>query len=142
MSKNILLSVEFTTRLKKGRYKWFVVPHTKVNLFRLSHKHLSMLNFSHFFFLGGGQQGFLYWEEWGRPSPISQKFTHPFQNSFTPLTKGSFPHTNKQFSRYNSIKSSFLAVVIAPLPFLFYLHTTGYGNFDFNQCSIFTECCF
>ena len=51
---------------------------------------------------------------------------------------------HQQFSCYNPIKHSFLAVVIAPVLFLFslYILCTQRSNFDFNQCSIFTECCF
>ena len=36
------------------------------------------------------------------------------------------PPTKQQFSIYNPIKTAFLAVVIAPAPFLFQFHT----NFD------------
>ena len=40
---------------------------------------------------------------------------------------------------------SFLAVVIAPVPFyfnfIFFVHI-GHANFDFNLCSIIAECCF
>ena len=53
--------------------------------------------------------------------------------------------TKQQFSCYNPTKTSVLAAVIAPVPFLSYLHTVctqSLFNFDFNQCSIFTECCF
>ena len=40
---------------------------------------------------------------------------------------------------------SYLAVLIAPVPFLLQLHTLytqGHANLYFNQCSIFTEYCF
>ena len=37
--------------------------------------------------------------------------------------QGSFPLSKQQFSRYNSIEASFFVVVIAPIPFLSYLHT-------------------
>ena len=49
------------------------------------------------------------------------------------------------FSCYNPIKTSFLAVDIAPvrfysnfIPFV----NTGHAKFDFNRCSVFTECGF
>ena len=38
------------------------------------------------------------------------------------------PPTKQQFSIYNPIKTAFLAVVIAPAPFLFQFHT----NFDID----------
>ena len=46
---------------------------------------------------------------------------------------------------YKPTKTSFLVVAIAPVHF--YLNfmlfaRAGHANFDFNQCSIFTECCF
>ena len=43
------------------------------------------------------------------------------------------------------MKTSFITVVIAPVPFYFtyilFVHT-GHTNSDFNQCSVFTECFF
>ena len=51
-----------------------------------------------------------------KKSPTPTKFLFPPPNV-------NFPHTNKQFSCYNPIKSSFPVVVIAPAPCLFYLHT-------------------
>ena len=45
------------------------------------------------------------------------------------------PPTNKLFSCYNPIKTSFLALAIAPVPFLFnfiLFVQTGHANFDFN----------
>ena len=42
------------------------------------------------------------------------------------------------------MKHSFLAIVIALLPFLSFVlfAHTRHVNFDFYQCSVFTECCF
>ena len=77
-------------------------------------------------------QGFFYWGDGGSP-PTRQKFAQPPPPRKTspsrlppPTTKSQFrpPHTKQQFSSYNPIKTLFLAVVIAPAPFLF--------NFDFN----------
>ena len=90
-------------------------------------------SFTFFFFGGGGgQQGFLYWGHGWGPTPHGQKSTHPSHTRksppvdspqiFTPCTKGSTP-TKYHFSCYNPIKTSFLAVVIAPVSFLSYLHT-------------------
>ena len=43
------------------------------------------------------------------------------------------------------MKTSFITVVIAPVPFYFtyilFVHTV-HTNSDFNQCSVFTECFF
>ena len=51
-------------------------------------------------------------------------------------TKGSSPLlNNNQFSCYNPVKASFLAVVIAHVPFLFNFILSvhiGHANFDFN----------
>ena len=54
--------------------------------------------------------------------PPPKKSPPPTKFLFPP-PKVHFPHTNKQFSCYNPIKSSFPVVVIAPAPCLFYLHT-------------------
>ena len=45
------------------------------------------------------------------------------------------PPTNKLFSCYYPIKTSFIALAIAPVPFLFnsiLFVQTGHANFDFN----------
>ena len=75
----------------------------------------------------------------GGSSPNSQKFNHPPlpQEEKSPPNRlpphqiiisppphptppqSQFPTTKQQFSSYNSIKTAFLAVVIAPAPFLF-----------------------
>ena len=66
---------------------------------------------------------------------------------YFPLSKGSFPspldNNFRVITYYNPIKTLFLAIVIAPVEFFFFilLAYTGRANFDFNQCSIFTECC-
>ena len=55
------------------------------------------------------------------------------------------PHPLNNNSHVISQKTSFLAVVIARVLFSLYLRTlciTGHANFDFNQCSIFTDCSF
>ena len=58
--------------------------------------------------------------------------------SFASTRKNTFPHQifipqNKwQFSCYNPIKISFLAVVVAPVPFLLFVHT-GHANFGFTE---------
>ena len=70
------------------------------------------LKFSHFW---GGQQGFLYWGNGRSPSPTGQKVELPTKCVFPPQ------QTKQQFSCYNPIKTSFLAVVIAPAPFSFKL---------------------
>ena len=76
------------------------------------------------------KQGFPYWGM-GESCPTSQKFAFPPHLEILPvdsplpdfypppLTKGKFPLTKSQFSCYDPIKISFLAVVIAPVPFLF-----------------------
>ena len=106
------------------------------------------LKFLTLFFLGGGGQKGLYCEGWGELLPHWSKnyssLPFPYQEKSPPVDSVS-PTNKKQFSCYNPIKTSFLAVVIAPVPFLFYLHTlvhTGHTNCDFNQCSIFTKSCF
>ena len=74
----------------------------------------------------------------GGSSPNSQKFNYPppapgrqiSPNSLPPHQivispppplppQSQFPTTKQQFPSYNSIKTAFLAVVIAPAPFLF-----------------------
>ena len=62
----------------------------------------------------------------GRVPPTSQKFTHspPHLEKFPPsrLLRTKYlspPTTKQQFSSYNSIKTAFLAAVIAVAPFLF-----------------------
>ena len=71
----------------------------------------------------------------GKISPTKFVFSH-HQKSILP---------SLLIKSYNSGKTSFLAVVIAPVPFYFnfilFWHT-GHANFDFNSCSVFTECCF
>ena len=55
------------------------------------------------------------------------------------------PGDEMKLACYNPIKTSFSAVVIAPDHFYFnfiLFVSTGNSNFDFNQCSIFTESCF
>ena len=85
-------------------------------------------------------QGCPYWGEgWGSP-PTNQKFGHsPSPRQIL------IPSHQKSIRPNKRIKTSFLAVVIAPVPFLFnfilFWHT-GHANFDFNWCSVFTECCF
>ena len=59
------------------------------------------------------------------PSP-SGKSPPP---SRLPPAKVNFIHINKQFSHYNPIKSSLLAVVIAPVPFLCHI----------IPCSLYTQ---
>ena len=83
----------------------------------------------------------------------SQEFAHsppPTPGKISP-TKFVFSHHQKSIlpslliKSYNSGKTSYLAVVIAPVPFYFnfilFWHT-GHANFDFNWSSVFTECCF
>ena len=55
-------------------------------------------------------------------------------NSLPPLGKipptPSPSHKQQQFSCYNPINTSFLAVVVAPVPFPFFFHA-GHTNFGF-----------
>ena len=62
-------------------------------------------------------------------------------------TKFLFPPTKSQFNPIKKIKASFLAVVIAPVPF--FLISYSFETqilltliFDFNWCSVLTKCCF
>ena len=70
-----------------------------------------------------GAQSFPYWGIVGT-LPTSQKFTHPPPhkipppNIYSPYQRLNSP-IKSQFSCYNPIKASFLAVAIAPVPFLF-----------------------
>ena len=90
--------------------------------------------------------------------PTRQKFAHPIshlenvppvdsplpppQPSFYPPTKSQFtPPLNNNFQNFDPIKTAFLAVVIAPVLFLFG-HLFGHVTFNFNWCSVFTESCF
>ena len=78
----------------------------------------------------------------GKVPPV---YSTPNKFLFPPHEKSIPPNYTKIFKSYNLIKTSFLAVVIAPLPFLFnfiIFWQTGHANFNFNWCSIFTECCF
>ena len=73
------------------------------------------------------RQGFPYWGEMGGvPRPVEKLLIPPstekipLPNKFPPPLYQRFSaSTKKQFSCYNPIKASFLAVVIAPIPFLF-----------------------
>ena len=48
------------------------------------------------------------------------RLPHPTKLSFPPPTpQKSIPPTKQQFSSFNPIKTTFLAVVIVPAPFLF-----------------------
>ena len=67
-------------------------------------------------------------------------FGHPYYSNGTkihldaPLPPPP-PPTNKLFSCYYPIKTSFIALAIAPVPFLFnsiLFVQTGHANFDFN----------
>ena len=79
-------------------------------------------------------QGFPYWGmTWGVSPPTSRKFAHSPPVDFP--HKKSIPPTKQQFPSYNPIKTAFLAVVIASIPFFnnFILFGyTGHVNFDFN----------
>ena len=79
-------------------------------------------------------QGFPYW---GVPT-TSRKFAHPPWRKITPTKFLSPPlplPTKQQFSSYNPIKTTFLAVAIASAPFCFnfilFWHT-GHVNFYFD----------
>ena len=56
----------------------------------------------------------------GVPPPVENLLIQPHLENFPP-TKSQFPPcpTKQQFSSYNLIKTAFLAVAIAPAPFLF-----------------------
>ena len=58
---------------------------------------------------------------WGGSTPLVKNSLIPTPNKFLfpPHEKSIPPNYTKIFKSYNPIKTSFLAVVIAPLPFLF-----------------------
>ena len=73
-------------------------------------------------YLDKGNSGFSLLGEWGGVPSTSPKFAHPP----TPLPRQIYipqpkvnPPIKQQLSSYNPIKTAFLAVVIAPAPFLF-----------------------
>ena len=68
-------------------------------------------------------QGFPYWGDDGSPpTPLAKNLLNPSlpgnPTSRLPPINFLFPPTKSQFSCYNPIKPSFLAVVIVPLPSL------------------------
>ena len=94
------------------------------------------------------KQGFPYWEDGGEsphqpkiysfPLPhlekSPQQTLHPIKFLF-PSTKSQSPLTKQQFSSYNPIKTTFLAVAIASAPFCFnfiLFGHTGHVNFYFD----------
>ena len=80
----------------------------------------------------------------GGLSPLAKKFSY-FVLVESPHQRLLSPTTEQKFSSYSPIKTSFLAMVIAPVQFfivLSYSVHTAHANFDFNWCLIFTECCF
>ena len=73
---------------------------------------------------------------------ISVSLTGLLKNEFKTVFLGTY---QKSFSFCKPIEILFLAVVITSVPFLFnfiLFVQTGHDNYDFNQCLIFTECCF
>ena len=86
-------------------------------------------------------QDFPYWRDGGVPQPTKNLLIHPLHTKFL------FPPTKSQFNPIKKIKASFLAVVIAPVPF--FLISYSFETqilltliFDFNWCSVLTKCCF
>ena len=89
-------------------------------------------------------QSFPYWGKWGESQLASDLFIPPPRKSphsrlhppnfySLPPTEGSSPSLNSNLHvtymfTYNSIKTSFLAIVIVPALFVH----TGCANFDFN----------
>ena len=70
------------------------------------------------------------------------RLSPPLPNFYSLPTKSQSPPPTK---KNNPIKTSYLAVVTALVPFCFnfiFFWLTGHANFDFNWCSILTECCF
>ena len=65
-------------------------------------------------------QGFSHWSEWGEsPPPPSKNLLIPTHlEKFPPSRLPPPPPTKQQFSSYNLIKTTFLAVAIALAPFL------------------------
>ena len=89
------------------------------------------------FYRTGGRQGFSF------PLP-AKTLPIPPTGKIHPIRP--LPPTKKQFSFYNLIKSSFfqlqsLLLYHYNINFIHFVHTV-HANFDFNQCSIFTECSF
>ena len=61
---------------------------------------------------------------WDSPSPAANNFLIPHPLPSLPfLTKFLFPSHQKLIQLNKKIKMSFLAVVVAPVPFLFPFHT-------------------
>ena len=93
---------------------------------------------------------------WGKSPASSRKFAHP-PTWKSPHNRLPLPDlylrlpminslTKQQLTCYSLIKTLFLAAIIVQLyhfylNFILFVHT-GHVNFDFNRCSVFTECCF
>ena len=83
-------------------------------------------------------------------SPLTKNLPIPLSPGKIPLEtpppcQRFIPPLNHNFHVITQWITSFLTVVIALVPFSFYLLLyvqTGNVNFDLNQCSLFTECCF
>ena len=122
----------------------FIGPWLALNFHLTLRGGLSQVEGLEFFtYLERGQQGFLSWGtmEGGSPPPLAKKFIIPSPTGKVPPPPSRLPPQNfyppskQQFSCYNPIKTSYLVVVIAPVPFLFYLYTLcihGHANFDLN----------
>ena len=82
------------------------------------------------------KQGFPYWEDGGESPHPPKIYSFPLPPKFLfPSTKSHSPLTKQQFSSYNPIKTTFLAVAIASAPFCFnfiLFGHTGHANFYFD----------
>ena len=77
---------------------------------------------------------------WGSPPPSKNLLVHLLPTKFL------LRPTKSQFNPppQKKVKTSFLAVVIALVLFLFnflLFWNTDHANFDFNWCLVFTKCC-
>ena len=106
--------------MESSRFQEGIMPWGTLNVRLPLGWRLSQMEGLKSFTLFGGPTRFSLLGGWGESLPHWHQ-THP--QLFIPRSKGSSPQLNDNFSCYHPIKTSFLAVFIALVPFLSYLQT-------------------